>query len=113
MEKSNAQTIVSLLWWTLYDGPRFSAELNCGSLSPNAVKKAEALVKSKKVDGNAFLDLYVEMPALVRNQSVQHGRLSAHSRRPDGLLVGEALGPVMSFRLVGRVGDGSGHDRRS
>ncbi len=54
-DKAKAQTLTSLLWWALHDGQKLSAELSYAALSPNAVAKAETLVKSIKVAGKPVL----------------------------------------------------------
>ena len=54
-DKAKAQTLVSLLWWALHDGQKFSAQLDYAPLSPAAVAKAEALVRSIKVGGQPVM----------------------------------------------------------
>ena len=54
-DKAKAQPLANLLWWALHDGQQFTAELDYAPLSPTAVKKAEALVKSMKVGGEPAL----------------------------------------------------------
>jgi phosphate transport system substrate-binding protein len=54
-DKAKAQSLVSLLWWALHDGQKFTTDLDYAALSPAAVTKAEALVKSIKTGGEPVL----------------------------------------------------------
>ena len=54
-DKAKAQSLLSLLWWGIHDGQKFATDLDYAPLSPAAVKKAEALLKSVKAGGEAVL----------------------------------------------------------
>jgi len=53
--KAKAQSLTHFLWWALHGGQKNSPELLYAPLSPEAVGKAEALVRMIKVDGQPAL----------------------------------------------------------
>ena len=54
-DKAKGETLVSYLWWSIHDGQQFSAGLLYAPLSPDAVKKAEAEIKTISFQGQPLL----------------------------------------------------------
>ena len=53
--KEKGQTLVSYLWWAIHDGQKFSEPLQYAQLPPDAVKNAEAQIKSLAYQGAPLL----------------------------------------------------------
>ncbi len=49
--KEKARALVDLLWWMTHNGQKYTEELHYAPLPPEAVKKAEAIIKSITYDG--------------------------------------------------------------
>ena len=54
-DKAKGQTLVSFLWWSIHDGQAFAKDLLYAPLSPDAVKNAEAEIKSVTFQGQPLL----------------------------------------------------------
>jgi phosphate transport system substrate-binding protein len=47
--------VVDFLWWAIHSGMSYASDLTYAPLSSDAVKKAEALIKSISYQGQALL----------------------------------------------------------
>jgi phosphate transport system substrate-binding protein len=56
-DKAKGQTLVYYLWWSIHEGQSFTKDLLYGALSAEAVKKAEAEIKSITYQGQPLLQL--------------------------------------------------------
>ena len=54
-DKAKGQALVYYLWWAIHDGQQFTTDLLYAPLSPDAVKKAEAEIKSISYQGQPLL----------------------------------------------------------
>jgi phosphate transport system substrate-binding protein len=50
-----ARETLNLLWWMIHDGQRYNEELKYGRLPAEAVKKAEAVLRSARYNGKPIL----------------------------------------------------------
>ena len=53
--KDKGAELVNFLWWALHDGATYEADLSYAAIPADAVKKAEALIKSIKYQGQPIL----------------------------------------------------------
>lgn len=53
--QDKANDLVKLLWWMTHQGQKYTEPMEYASLSPNAVKKSEALIKSITFQGKPIL----------------------------------------------------------
>jgi phosphate transport system substrate-binding protein len=56
-DKAKGESLAYYLWWSIHDGQQFSTDLLYAPLSPDAVKKAEAEIKSISYQGQPLLRL--------------------------------------------------------
>ena len=56
-DKAKGEALVSYLWWSIHDGQKFTTDLLYAPLSAEAVKKAEAEIKSITYQGQPLLDI--------------------------------------------------------
>ncbi len=56
-DQAKGQALVYYLWWSIHDGQQFNKDLLYASLSPEAVKKAEAEIKSISYQGQPLLQV--------------------------------------------------------
>ena len=56
-DKAKGQALVYYLWWSIHDGQKFTTDLAYAPLSAEAVKKAEAEIKSITYQGQALLQV--------------------------------------------------------
>ena len=56
-DKAKGQAMVYYLWWSIHDGQRFTTDLLYAPLSAEAVKKAEAEIKSITYQGQPLLQV--------------------------------------------------------
>jgi phosphate transport system substrate-binding protein len=54
-DEAKGQALVYYLWWSIHDGQQFTTDLLYAPLSPDAVKKAEAEIKSISYQGQPLL----------------------------------------------------------
>jgi phosphate transport system substrate-binding protein len=54
-DKAKGTAIVNMLWWTIHNGQQYTTDLVYGTLSPDAVKKAENEILSIKYNGQPLL----------------------------------------------------------
>ena len=54
-DKAKGQTLAYYLWWSIHDGQSFAKDLLYAPLSPEAVKNAEAEIKSISYQGQPLL----------------------------------------------------------
>jgi phosphate transport system substrate-binding protein len=54
-DKAKGQTLAYYLWWSIHDGQSFAKDLLYAPLSPEAVKNAEAEIKSMTYQGQPLL----------------------------------------------------------
>lgn len=54
-DESKARALTRFLWWAIHEGQEYNEGLDYGRLSPDAVKKAEVLIKSITVNGKPAL----------------------------------------------------------
>jgi len=52
---AQAKETLDLLWWMIHDGQRYNEELKYGKLPKEAVKKAEAVLRSTQYNGKPIL----------------------------------------------------------
>ncbi|MBI2853569.1 MAG: phosphate ABC transporter substrate-binding protein PstS [Chloroflexi bacterium] len=55
-DQVKGKALVDLLWWSIHDGQKYGPPLLYASLSADAVKKTEALIKSITYQGQPLLD---------------------------------------------------------
>jgi phosphate transport system substrate-binding protein len=56
-DEAKGQALVSYLWWSIHDGQEFTTDLLYAPLSADAVKKAEAEIKSITYQGQPLLQM--------------------------------------------------------
>jgi len=56
-DKAKGQALVYYLWWAIHDGQQFTTDLLYAPLSPEAVAKAEAEIKSISYQGQPLLQI--------------------------------------------------------
>jgi phosphate transport system substrate-binding protein len=56
-DEAKGQALVYYLWWSIHDGQQFTKDLDYASLSTDAVKKAEAEIKSISFQGQPLLQV--------------------------------------------------------
>jgi phosphate transport system substrate-binding protein len=56
-DKAKGQALVYYLWWAIHDGQQFTKDLLYAPLSPDAVTKAEAEIKSISYQGQPLLQI--------------------------------------------------------
>jgi phosphate transport system substrate-binding protein len=56
-DQAKGQALVYYLWWSIHDGQQFTKDLLYASLSPDAVKKAEAEIRSISYQGQPLLQV--------------------------------------------------------
>jgi len=56
-DKAKGQTLAYYLWWSIHDGQSFTKDLLYAPLSPEAVNKAEAEIKSITYQGQPLLQI--------------------------------------------------------
>jgi len=56
-DKAKGQALVSYLWWAIHDGQKFTKDLLYAALPAEAVKKAEAEIKSVNYQGQPLLQI--------------------------------------------------------
>jgi phosphate transport system substrate-binding protein len=56
-DKAKGQALVYYLWWSIHDGQQFTTDLKYAPLSQDAVKKAEAEIKSINYQGQPLLQV--------------------------------------------------------
>ena len=54
-DQAKGYTLVKMLWWAIHDGQQYNAALNYGTLSSDAVAKAENEILSIKYNGQPLL----------------------------------------------------------
>lgn len=54
--KDRAKALVNLLWWITHNGQKYTEPLDYAPLPPEAVKKAEAIIKSITYNGKQILE---------------------------------------------------------
>lgn len=54
--KERAKALVSLLWWIIHNGQKYTEPLNYAPLPPEAVKRAEAIIRSITYDGKQIME---------------------------------------------------------
>ncbi len=54
--KEKAKALVNLLWWMIHEGQKYTTPLDYAPLPPEAVKQAEAIIKSITYDGKRVLE---------------------------------------------------------
>lgn len=54
-DKAKVEGVAKLLWWMIHDGQKYAAPLDYAPLSAEAVKKAEAILRSVTFDGQKVL----------------------------------------------------------
>jgi phosphate transport system substrate-binding protein len=56
-DKAKGEALVYYLWWAIHDGQQFTKDLDYAALSQDAVKKAEAEIKSITSQGQPLLQV--------------------------------------------------------
>jgi phosphate transport system substrate-binding protein len=54
-DQAKGQTLAKLLWWAIHDGQQYAAPLNYAALSSEAVKKAEAEIRTLNFNGQPLI----------------------------------------------------------